>query len=803
MTQSSRPQTGNFAIFMILAFSILMVNAFFFRAPEKPPQDDKKVAAKQEDAAKQAAESKEPAKQDKKDEATKPQEAITVEKPDKAITAEKPAVEKVIEGVFPKTAADEQWVTLGSADPASPYRMLITLTDRGAAVERIELNSPRYVALTDPNGFLSETSGYLGHLALEGTRVRMVGPGTPADRAGLKPGDRIDAINGQKTKTKYDVQAILDKTKPRKKIELTISRDGKPLALTAVLGRFPLEVVRQETMNEEADNGLGRKNGPDPLSFLLTMAQVDDQTLPETLANPADPKDVRPAYVDAEMSGLNLREGTWRIGRHDETMAEFICELPQWDIEVVKTYRLQKMVDGEQGSADAPAYNLTFGVEIRNTGQTARRIAYQLDGPTGLPIEGWWYAYKVGRVWSAGLRDMVIAFDDGVLNMVGCPAIAKDKFDPPWRDKPIQYIGVDAQYFSAVLIPQKKSPKDVWFARSQPLRVGPVDPEIPSITNTSFRLRSLVKELPPGESLSHEFKIFAGPKRPPLLKQYGLDELVYYGWFTFCAKPMVAILHFFHGIVLNYGLAIIMLTVLVRGLMFPLSRKQALGAQKMAELQPEIKKIQEKYKKDLEARGRAQRELFQKHKYNPMSGCLVLFVQLPIFIGLYRGLMVDVELRGSSLFGSLWHWCSNLAAPDMLFNWTGFMFPFVTRAIGMFGLGPYFNLLPILTIFLFIAQQKMFMPPPTDEQQAMQQKMMKYMMIFMGFMFFKVAAGLCIYFIASSAWGLCERKFLPKAALKTGDDVPGKNPPEKKERPRWFSGGDSQPKGKRKSRDRR
>ena len=83
--------------------------------------------------------------------------------------------------------------------------------------------------------------------------------------------------------------------------------------------------------------------------------------------------------------------------------------------------------------------------------------------------------------------------------------------------------------------------------------------------------------------------------------------------------------------------------------MFPFSRKQALNAQKMQELQPEIKKIQEKHKKDMEARTKAQQELFRKHNYNPLSGCLVLFIQLPIFVGLYRSLMVDVELRDAPL----------------------------------------------------------------------------------------------------------------------------------------------------------
>jgi YidC/Oxa1 family membrane protein insertase len=230
------------------------------------------------------------------------------------------------------------------------------------------------------------------------------------------------------------------------------------------------------------------------------------------------------------------------------------------------------------------------------------------------------------------------------------------------------------------------------------------------------------------------------------------------------AVPLTVILHGLYYVVGNYGLAIILLTVLVRGCMFPLSLKQVAGAQKMQQLQPEIKKIQEKHKNNAEARTKAQQELFRKHDYNPLSGCLPIFIQMPVFIGLYRSLMVAIELRDAPLISNSIRWCSNLAAPDMLFDWHSYMPDFVNNGVGIFGLGPYFNLLPILTIGLFIWQQKMFMPPAADEQAAMQQKVMQYMMIFMGLMFFKVASGLCIYFIASSLWGLAERRFLPKTA---------------------------------------
>src|SRR5947209_16533466 len=91
---------------------------------------------------------------------------------------------------------------------------------------------------------------------------------------------------------------------------------------------------------------------------------------------------------------------------------------------------------------------------------------------------------------------------------------------------------------------------------------------------------------------------------------------------------------------------------------------------------------------------------------------------------------------------------------------------------GFLYLGPYFNLLPVIAVALMIGQQKMMTPPPADEQQEMQQKMMKYMMVFFGLMFYKVAAGLCVYFIASSAWGFCERKLLPKTKTPAVGEAP-------------------------------
>jgi YidC/Oxa1 family membrane protein insertase len=201
-------------------------------------------------------------------------------------------------------------------------------------------------------------------------------------------------------------------------------------------------------------------------------------------------------------------------------------------------------------------------------------------------------------------------------------------------------------------------------------------------------------------------------------------------------------------------------------------------------------RISARYKDDPQARVKAQQELWAKHNYNPMGGCLLMFIQLPIFIGLYRALSVDVDLREAPLIPGL-HWCSNLAAPDMFISWRNWFWPqWFLNGEGMFALGPYINILPLVTVVLFLVQQKMFMPPPADEQQEMMQRMMKYMMIFMSFLFFKVAAGLCLYFIASSLWGMAERKLIPKpniggaGATAMASTPPSNSPTRKKSTPK-------------------
>src|SRR5262249_427621 len=154
-------------------------------------------------------------------------------------------------------------------------------------------------------------------------------------------------------------------------------------------------------------------------------------------------------------------------------------------------------------------------------------------------------------------------------------------------------------------------------------------------------------------------------------------------------------------------------TVMVRGMMFPLSRKQARTSLKMQELAPELKKLKEKFKDDRQAFAMAQMELFRKYGVNPLGTCWMLFLQMPIFMGRYFCLQESVGFR---LAGFLW--IQNLAAPDMLVFWSENI-PLISRPQdygSLLYLGPFLNILPILAVALMIYQQRMLMPPPADEQ---------------------------------------------------------------------------------------
>jgi len=656
-------------------------------------------------------------------------------------------------------AAPRQHFSLGSLDPDGPVGMLVTLSSRGGTVERIELAGEQFHDQDD-------RGAYIGHLAAdvvpEGCRLGVVGSGTPAAAAGLRAGDVLLRINDSNTPDPQSLVAVLARLKPRRPLQLTFRRptDEETLGAeqtTEVLPtRRPLEVIRPEfSAVPVADVAAGFH---DPLSFRLSLASREGEARTEDAA---------------ELPGQELEQIDWEAEAGDDGRAVTFRRQLAGGLAVVKEYRLVTAADEPVGQVDdarAGQYRLQLRVSFTATEPT--QLEYALAGPNGLPTEGWWYAARISRSWgSLGVRDVAMRFVGEPTALVSSLTLADEDTDQPatavLEGKPLAFAGVDALYFACGLIPAVDGPEVPRLAEVQPVVVG----EVPQaarrkLVNVSCQLLSRELDLEPGQTVTHRYDIFAGPKKPELLASFGppraaMSDLVYYGWFGWVARPMIAILHVLHAIVRNYGIAIILLTVIVRGAMFPISRKQAVSSQKMQVLQPEMKAIAEKYKNDPQKRTMATQELWKKHNYNPAGGCLLVFIQIPIFMGLYRSLATDVELRQAPLFSSAVRWCSNLAAPDMMLDWSNFMPGFLVAPEGW--LGPYLNIFPLLTIGLFLWQQKLFMPPAVDEQAKMQQQVMKYMMFFMALMFFKVPCGLCLYFIASSLWGIAERLMLPTA----------------------------------------
>ncbi len=653
----------------------------------------------------------------------------------------------------PAEVAERSYRTLGSLDPDGPLKMLVTFTSRGAAVQRIELAGSQFHDQDD-------RSGYLGHLAVESTadgcRVGVVGPGTPAAAAGIRAGDVITTLDGLSILDARSLTETLAKTKPRQTVTLGLLREGSPLTVEATLTRRPLEVVRPEFETQPVADPRGQ--ACDPFSFRLSLESRDGMKRPE---------------IFTEVPGQELQEIDWTLDpASDGTRVRFTRRLPG-GLTVAKEYAAVPAVD--EAGRDS-GYRLALTVELASSGGPTT-LVYALDGPTGLPTEGWWYAARIARDWgSLAVRDVAMRFVGEQSTLVSGLKMADGSLDHPatavLEGKPLSFAGVDALYFASALIPATDSPEAPRLEEVRPLVAG----DIPAaarrkLVDVTCRLVSQPITVAADAPVVHRYEIFAGPKRPELLASFGtpgatMDDLVYYGWFGWVARPLIAVLHAIHAVVGNYGIAILLLTVMVRGAMFPISRKQAVSSQKMQVLQPEMKAIAEKYKNDPQKRTKATQELWRKHDYNPMGGCLLVFFQIPIFMGLYRSLATDVELRQAPLFSSAIRWCSNLAAPDMFLDWSNYLPGFLTAPEGW--LGPYLNLFPLFTIVLFLWQQKLFMPPAMDEQAQMQQQVMKYMMWFMALMFFKVPCGLCLYFIASSLWGIGERLLLPQTTPAAG-----------------------------------
>ncbi|WP_375146767.1 membrane protein insertase YidC, partial [Vibrio parahaemolyticus] len=242
-----------------------------------------------------------------------------------------------------------------------------------------------------------------------------------------------------------------------------------------------------------------------------------------------------------------------------------------------------------------------------------------------------------------------------------------------------------------------------------------------------------------GDQAKFEATLWVGPKLQQEMAAVApnLDLVVDYGWLWFIAKPLHSLLAFIQSFVGNWGVAIICLTFIVRGAMYPLTKAQYTSMAKMRMLQPKLQAMRERIGDDRQRMSQEMMELYKKEKVNPLGGCLPLVLQMPIFIALYWALMESVELRHSPFFG----WIHDLSAQD-----------------------PYY-ILPLLMGASMFLIQKM---SPTTVTDPMQQKIMTFMPVMFTFFFLFFPSGLVLYWLVSNIVTLIQQTLIYKALEKKG-----------------------------------
>lgn len=236
----------------------------------------------------------------------------------------------------------------------------------------------------------------------------------------------------------------------------------------------------------------------------------------------------------------------------------------------------------------------------------------------------------------------------------------------------------------------------------------------------------------PGQRAAVSYSVYYGPKDLDVLKLQGnrFEEAIDYGWFGPIAKPLIYSLKFLYKYTGNYGIAIIIITFILKLVFFPLTHKSYKSMKDMQKLQPKMTELKEKFKNDRDAMNRAVMELYKTHKVNPLGGCLPMLVQIPVFFGLYRALMYSIELRHAPFY----LWITDLSAKD-----------------------PYYVTPIIMGATMFI-QQKM---TPTN-MDPIQAKMMLALPIVFTFMFLNFPSGLVIYWLVNNVLTIAQQMYINK-----------------------------------------
>jgi YidC/Oxa1 family membrane protein insertase len=353
------------------------------------------------------------------------------------------------------------------------------------------------------------------------------------------------------------------------------------------------------------------------------------------------------------------------------------------------------------------SYVIDVRHEVTNAGTAplAGHAYYQLtrDGKSPAGDTAMLQTYTGAAVYTDQEKFLKVAFGDIDKNKTGYPKTA----DNGW-------IAMLQHYFVAAILPPEKTPREFYTRKlSENLYAAGVIVPLPAIA--------------PGATAQSSVRVFIGPQDQDLLRAVapGLDLVVDYGWLTVIAAPLFWLLQLFHKWTGNWGLAIILLTVVIKAIFFPLSAASYRSMAKMKLVTPRLTKLREQYGDDRMKLNQAMMDLYKQEKINPLGGCLPIVVQIPVFIALYWALLASVELRHAPFY----LWIKDLSAAD-----------------------PYF-VLPALMMASMVLQTKMN-PTPPDPVQA---KVMMVMPFVFGVMFFFFPSGLVLYWLVNNILSIAQQ----------------------------------------------
>jgi YidC/Oxa1 family membrane protein insertase len=323
------------------------------------------------------------------------------------------------------------------------------------------------------------------------------------------------------------------------------------------------------------------------------------------------------------------------------------------------------------------------------------------------------------------------ALIDGELKEIKIKEIAKqDKYAGH-----IGWIACESQYFVSGIVP--KDSKDATMR----LSVTPAEALVTTYIDPSGPVS-------PGTERTYQYRIYFGPRSLEALGSVGPDlaKIVDFGFFDIIAKPLLHAMNFIHRFIPNFGIVIIIITILVKILFWPLSNKSYKSMSQMKKLQPKLAELRAKYKHDKKMMNQEMMNLYKLYKINPLGGCLPMIFQIPVFFAFYKMLYQAIELRHAPFF----LWINDLSAPDRLLSFN-FKVPLMVPPYGI----------PVLTLIMgasMFLQQKMS-PPPGDPTQA---KMMMFMPIFFTFIFINFPSGLVLYWLVNNILSMAQQHYVTK-----------------------------------------